>query len=87
MLKALSSKLFRAVSKFQSCFDHNVLHTVVTIHLVEQQSEGFAAYLLQVLTDERDTWMRHLLYPVAHIAQDRHLFRDAFSAIGQSLQG
>ena len=53
-----------AVTKFQAGLDHHLLDAVVTVHLVEEQTERLDADFLQVLLHKRDSRMRHLRHPV-----------------------
>ena len=51
--------LFCAFADFYTCIDGEVGDADVALHLVAEQSEGYAPNLFQVLFDEGDTWTIH----------------------------
>ena len=68
------------------CADDDVLYVVVAIDLVEQQLEGFAAQLLQVLFHKRHAWIGHARDPVAHEADNGNVVRYAQSLADNGLE-
>ena len=64
-----------------------MLYTVVTVHLVLEQTERLAPNFPKVHFHERDARVRHLRHPICHITNDGHVFRYTQSLTGDSLNG